>query len=197
MATFYNQATLRYNNTVTNSNIASGELVEVLSATKTAVVDTYQVGDTVTYAVSILNSGTVPLSGLSLSDDLGAYTVGASTVTPLTYVDGSVRYYVGGVLQPAPAVVAGPPLQVSGLSVPAGGNALLLYEAQVNGYAPPVVGGTVDNTVTVSGNGITPVTATETVSALSEAQLAVSKCINPAVVTDNSRVTYKIGRAHV
>ena len=25
MATFYNQATLRYNNTVTNSNIASGE----------------------------------------------------------------------------------------------------------------------------------------------------------------------------
>ena len=192
MATFYNQATLRYNNTVTNSNIASGELVEVLSATKTAVVDTYQVGDTVTYAVSILNSGTVPLSGLSLSDDLGAYTVGASTVTPLTYVDGSVRYYVGGVLQPAPAVVAGPPLQVSGLSVPAGGNALLLYEAQVNGYAPPVVGGTVDNTVTVSGNGITPVTATETVSALSEAQLAVSKCINPAVVTDNSRVTYTL-----
>ena len=192
MATFYNQATLRYNNTVTNSNIASGELVEVLSATKTAVVDTYQVGDTVTYAVSILNSGTVPLSGLSLSDDLGAYTVGASTVTPLTYVDGSVRYYVGGVLQPAPAVVAGPPLQVSGLSVPAGGNALLLYEAQVNGYAPPVVGGTVDNTVTVSGNGITPVTATETVTALSEAQLAVSKCINPAVVTDNSRVTYTL-----
>ena len=192
MATFYNQATLRYNNTVTNSNIASGELVEVLSATKTAVRDTYQVGEDITYAVSILNSGTVPFTGLTVTDDLGAYTVGATTVTPLTYGEGSVRYYVNGVLQAAPAVVAGPPLQISGISVPAGGNALLLYEAQVNGYAPPIVGGTVDNTVTVSGNGITPITATETVTARDAAALAVSKSITPAVVTDNSRVTYTL-----
>ena len=163
MATFYNQATLRYNNTVTNSNIASGELVEVLSATKTALLDTYQVGETVTYAVSVLNSGTVPFNGLTVTDDLGAYTVGTATVTPLTYAEGSVQYFVDGVLQPAPAVVAGPPLQISGISVPAGGNVILLYEAQVNAFASPVVGGTVDNTVTVSGLGVTPVTATETV----------------------------------
>mgnify|MGYP002516954744 CR=1 FL=1 len=45
MATFYNQATLTVGGTVTNSNIASGELVEVLSVTKTAVRDTYQVGE--------------------------------------------------------------------------------------------------------------------------------------------------------
>ena len=192
MATFYNQATLRYNNTVTNSNIASGELVEVLSVTKTAVLDTYQVGETVTYAVSILNSGTVPLSGLTVTDDLGAYTVGATTVTPLTYLAGSVQYYVNGVLQPAPAVTAGPPLQVSGITVPAGGNALILYETQVNEYAPPVVDGTVVNTVTVAGNGVTTATADETVTARAEAQLAVNKSITPAVVTDNSRVTYTL-----
>ena len=192
MATFYNQATLRYNNTVTNSNVASGELLEVLSVTKTAVRDTYQVGENVTYAVSILNSGTIPFSGLTVTDDLGAYTVGATTVTPLTYGDGSVRYYVNGVLQAAPAVVAGPPLQISGISVPAGGNALILYEAQVNAFAPPTVGGTVDNTVTVSGGGITPITATETVTARDAAQLTVSKSINPAVVTENSRVTYTL-----
>ena len=192
MATFFNQATLRYNNTVTNSNIASGELVEVLSATKTAVRDTYQVGEDITYAVSILNSGTVPFAGLTITDDLGAYTVGATTVTPLTYGDGSVRYYVNGVLQPAPAVVAGPPLQISGITVPAGGNALILYEAQVNAYAPPVVGGEVVNVVTVSGGGITPITATETVTARDAAALAVNKSITPAVVTDNSRVTYTL-----
>ena len=192
MATFFNQATLRYNNTVTNSNIASGELVEVLSATKTAVRDTYLVGEDITYAVSILNSGTVPFTGLTVTDDLGAYTVGTTTVTPLTYGEGSVRYYVNGVLQPAPAVVAGPPLQVSGISVPAGGNALILYEAQVNAYAPPTVDGEVVNTVTVSGGGITPITATETVTARDAAALAVNKSITPAVVTDNSRVTYTL-----
>ena len=190
MATFYNQATLRYNNTVTTSNVASGELVEVLAVTKTAVRDTYQVGEDVTYVVSILNSGTAPFNGLTVTDDLGAYTVGTATVTPLTYAEGSVQYFVDGVLQPAPAVVAGPPLQISGISVPAGGNVILLYEAQVNAFASPVVGGTVDNTVTVSGLGVTPVTATETVTARQEAQLTVNKAITPAVVTDNSRVTY-------
>ena len=192
MATFYNQATLRYNNTVTNSNIASGELVEVLSATKTALLDTYQVGETVTYAVSVLNSGTVPFNGLTVTDDLGAYTVGTATVTPLTYIEGSVQYYVNGVLQPAPAVTVGPPLQIGGIAVPAGGNAILLYEAEANAYASPAVGGTVENTVTVSGLGVTPVTATETVTARQTAQLAVNKSITPAVVTDNSRVTYTL-----
>ena len=70
MATFYNQATLTVGGTVTNSNIASGELVEVLSVTKTAVRDTYLVGEDITYAVSILNSGTVPFTGLTVTLEL-------------------------------------------------------------------------------------------------------------------------------
>ena len=37
MARFTNQAQLRYGNNVANSNIAVGEILEVLSATKTAV----------------------------------------------------------------------------------------------------------------------------------------------------------------
>ena len=36
MPAFTNQATLRYNDTVTNSNIVTGEVVGVISATKTA-----------------------------------------------------------------------------------------------------------------------------------------------------------------
>ena len=192
MATFYNQATLTVGGTVTNSNIASGELVEVLSVTKTAVRDTYQTGEDITYAVSILNSGTTAFNGLTVEDNLGAYLVDATTVVPLTYAEGSVRYYVNGVLQPAPTVAAGPPLQIGGISVPAGGNALILYEVQVNGFAPPTVGGQVENAVVVSGQGVTPVTATETVTARNAAVLAVNKSITPTVVTDNSRVTYTL-----
>ena len=37
MARFTNQAQLRYGNEVTNSNIAVGEILEALSAVKTAV----------------------------------------------------------------------------------------------------------------------------------------------------------------
>ena len=41
MARFTNQAQLRYGDEVTNSNIVVGEIREVLSATKTAVRETY------------------------------------------------------------------------------------------------------------------------------------------------------------
>lgn len=48
MARFTNQAQLRYGNNVANSNIAVGEILEVLSATKTAVKNTYNQNDTIT-----------------------------------------------------------------------------------------------------------------------------------------------------
>ena len=57
MATFFNQATLTYNDNVVNSNIVTGEIVEVLEAAKTATLDTYSAGDEITYIVSIVNSG--------------------------------------------------------------------------------------------------------------------------------------------
>lgn len=49
MAQFTNQAQLRYGNSVTNSNIAVGEILEVLSISKTAVKNTYHPGGTITY----------------------------------------------------------------------------------------------------------------------------------------------------
>ena len=96
MATFYNQATLSYSGGTVNSNVTSGELLEVLSAEKTAVVDEYTQGSDVTYVVNIINSGNTPFTGLSVSDDLGAYPFGSTTLQPLDYVDGSVKYFVNG-----------------------------------------------------------------------------------------------------
>jgi len=191
MALFTNQATLTYNDVVTNSNVATGELLEVLSAVKTAVQDTYRVGDEVTYVVSLLNSGPSAVTGLTLTDDLGGYQQAGVTRYPLTYVEGSVLYYVNGVLQPAPTVTAGPPLTIGGLSVPAGGNAVVVYAASVNRFAPQGVADTIVNTVTVTGGGLSsPITATETVTAAETADLTITKGISPAVVTENSRVTY-------
>ena len=136
MARFTNQAQLRYGNAVTNSNIAVGEILEVLSATKTAVRNTYGQSDTVTYIVSIVNSGTTPITGISVTDNLGEYIFGTTTLVPLTYIDGTVKYYVNGVLQPSAVVTAGPPLVVSGITVPAGGSVTVAYEAAVNEFAP-------------------------------------------------------------
>ena len=190
MPTFFNQATLSYSGGTVNSNITTGEILEVLSATKTAVYDQYSPGSDVTYAVNIVNSGTIAFTGLTITDDLGAYTFGTSTLQPLDYIVGSVRYFIDGVLQPAPAVTTGPPLVISGINVPAGGTTTILYAARANNFAPLNVEGTIVNTVTISGGGITPLTATETVSAEAEPRLTITKSVSPTTVTENSQLTY-------
>ena len=190
MATFFNQATLTYNDTIINSNITTGELEEVLSITKTAVLNTYTPGDEVTYIINIRNTGTLAYNDLTITDDLGTYSSGGLTLTPLTYAANSATYFVNGVLQPAPAVTAGPPLAVSGITVPAGGVATILYAAQLNQFAPLGVGDAIVNTAALSGGGIAPVSATETITAAEEANLTISKSLFPTVVTENGQITY-------
>ena len=191
MAIFSNQATLTYNGNSTNSNIAYGEIMDVLTATKTAVEGTYTPGDLVTYVVTLRNTGNAMLTGLTVTDDLGGYLFNGTTVYPLTYEDGSLVMFTDGAPQPAPAVTAGPPLVISGINVPAGGDVVLVYQARANAYADPGAEGTIDNTVTVTGDGLNaPVTATETVTAETAPVLTISKAITPAQVVDNERVTY-------
>jgi uncharacterized repeat protein (TIGR01451 family) len=191
MAQFTNQAQLSYNNATVNSNVAVGEVLEVLSAAKTAVTETYTQDDTVTYVISAVNTGTTPLSGITVSDNLGAYPFGETTLYPLSYTDGSVRLYIDGVLQAAPTVTAGPPLVVGGITIPAGGNMVLIYETTVNEFAPLDEGDSIVNAATVSGGGIsTPLVVTETVTPVAEAQLSITKSINPVPVAENGIVTY-------
>ena len=191
MAIFTNQATLTYNGSSTNSNIAYGELLEVLVATKTAVEGSYTPGQLVTYVVTLRNTGNATLTGLVVTDNLGGYDFNGTTVYPLTYQDGSAVLFTNGVPQAAPTVAAGPPLVFSDISVPAGGDVVIVYQALANAYANPTVGGTIDNTVTITGDGLSaPITATETVDANAEPVLAISKSITPAQVVDNDRVTY-------
>lgn len=191
MAQFTNQASISYNGLTANSNIVTGEITRVLSVSKTSVSGSYRRGDTLTYTVSISNTGSAPYTGLTVTDDLGAYTTGTTSVTPLTFAGDLVLYYVNGVLQAAPTVVAGPPLTISGISVPAGGNALLVYRATVNDYAAPGTGGSIVNTVTVNGGGLTEaVTATDTVEADTTALLSITKALNPTVVAENGQIVY-------
>ena len=185
MATFYNQATLSYGNNVTTSNVTVGELISGLSVTKTAASANYGLGDGITYVVSLVNATGSDIVGLNLTDNLGVYTLGATSVIPLTYVDGSVLYYQNGVLQPAPTVTAGTDLVFGGITVPANGNATIVYEVTANNYAPLAVGSSITNEVTASD-----VTATATVDVREEAELTIAKAICPAVVSDNGQLTY-------
>lgn len=191
MASFTNFATLSYNGGTTNSNIVTGEILEALTAVKTAVSANYSAGDRITYALSLVNTGTAAVTDYTVTDNLGGYTVGANTVYPLAYNAGTVRYYINGVLQTAPTVTAGPPLTVTGLTVPAGGNAVLIYETTATPVAPLATGSSITNTATITGGGLTnPITAQATVETANSADLTISKALSPTTVTENGQITY-------
>ncbi len=191
MATFTNHATLTYNGNVTTSNIVTGELQQVLSLTKSTLDDNYRVGDTLTYVISLVNSGATPLTDLTVTDNLGAYTLNGNTVVPLTYVPNSLNYYVGGARQADPVVADTDPLTVTGINVPAGGNTFLVYQATVNDFASPAVGGTVTNTATATGDGLaTAVSGAATLGVQNESFLTVGKTLSPTTVSEGDRLTY-------
>ena len=191
MATFTNKATLSFNGGSVDSNTVTGTFLETLSVTKTALTEEYTLGSRITYVVSLVNSGSTPFVGLTLTDDLGGYPFGGATVYPLDYEEGSLVYFVDGIQQPTPAVLSEQPLTLGGIAVPAGGNAILVYVTEINAYAPLDAAGTVVNTVTVSGGGLPEdLVASETVETSDTPVLSITKTLSPTSVPENGTVTY-------
>lgn len=190
MATFTNRATLSYSGGTANSNTVTGTVNETLAINKAALNDTYDGSSRLVYVISLVNSGTGALSGITLTDDLGAYEAASGTVYPLRYVTGSAAYYVNGVLQTELIPITAEPLVFSGLSLPAGANAILVYEATVTEFAPLATDGNIINTVTASGSLAEDVTASETVTAAIGPRLSITKALSPTTVGEDGSLTY-------
>ncbi len=193
MAIFTNQAQLSYKNTIVNSNIATGEVVEVLTATKPTVTEDYSVNDEITYVISIVNSGNTPFNGLTITDNLGGYEFDNETLYPLTYVEDSAGAYINGVPSAAaPEVTAETgELVITGINVPANGNYILIYQTAVTNYAPLGEGASLINTATISGGGLsTPLTPTAEVAAELGPNLTILKSVEPTTVNENGTLTY-------
>ncbi len=194
MAAFFNQATLIYDGSSTTSNITEGQLLVGINGTKTAASTDYVKGDGVTYVVSVTNSGAIAESNITVTDDLGTFTPESAinSVTPLEYIDGSVKLYINGIQADAPTVALGTgTVSFSGIDLPAGSNALLIYEARVNEYAPLSVGNRITNTVSITGGArVDTVTDSATVPVREWTSLTIAKAISPTVVNDNGEITY-------
>lgn len=197
MATFTNQATLSYNGISTNSNIVTGEITQTLTAWKDATIDTYTEGDIVTYVVSLLNSGTSNFTGLQIVDNAGAYSftpAGSTTPTtlyPLTFTGDPILYYINGVLQTSPTPTYANTLTIPGINVLADSSTILIYRMQVNSYAPLATGSTIENTVTITGTGLSSaVTASETIAIDTASNLTINKNLSPTEVVENGQLTY-------
>lgn len=191
MPVFQNQAYLTYTGGSAASNVVVGQIVEALTVNKVALTDDYLTGGEITYVVTLVNTGGAPVTGLTLTDDLGGYTFGTGTVYPVAYIPDSVRYFSDGTPGPAPAVTAGPPLTITGLTVPADGDVTLIYRVTLTEYAPLAEGGEITNTVTVTdGVRIQPITDTATVTAAQGPQLTITKTASDLTLAPGDTLTY-------
>ena len=189
MAVFTNRAILTYNGAETLSNTVTGEIIGALTVYKEPVPPVYSAGSSVTYALSLVNSSDAPLTGLTVTDDLGAYTDAGATLVPLTYSPGSAVLFTNGAPSEAPLPSLSDPLTFTDISVPANGNVLLIYGAEVNGYAPMAAGSSITNTVTVTGSGA-DASAQAVTAVLTEPILSVTKSVSPQTVMANGKLTY-------
>ena len=192
MATFYNQATLSYNGNVRSSNITTGEIVEVLSATKNAVKANYSTDNEAVFVISIVNNGKTAFNNITVTDNLGSYTPSENTaeVVPLTYADGSVNLYVNGVKQASPTVTETNPLTIGGINVPANSSAVLIYSARPNQFAPLSADGSITNRAVISGNGFADIPVSATITPENSANLMISKSLTPTEIAENGELQY-------
>lgn len=197
MQSFTNQATLTYSGKSVNSNTVTGQIADVLAVAKTAVIPSYTSGDEKTFVVTLVNSGTTALTNLTITDNLGRYEFTPQEAQapirlyPMEYIADSIRYFVNGTLQETPETDDTEGLRISGISVPAGGSAVIVYEARITEYAPLVSGGTITNTAAVTGAGLAnAVSASEEVTVSDVARLAIIKSVSPKTVTAAGTLTY-------
>ena len=145
--------------------------------------------------VATLSYGGNQVSSNVVTGEIREVLTVSKTAVPAAYAVGDTITYViylinSGVLQAAPDVTVGPPLRFTGITVPAGGTAALVYQAEVTAYAPPTADGVISNTVTVSGGALAGQTATEEITASQAARLEITKALSPAVVAENGQLTY-------
>lgn len=196
MAQITNQANLTFNyGDATGSavsNIASATLLDPLSVEKTSVGTTYRAGERVTYVLSVRNNGSVTVTDINLVDDLGTYTrADGTSVTPLDY-DGEAALYIDGVF--SSEITGTETLDSVTFRIPSlapGSNALVVYHATVNGYAPLTPGAFVTNTVNVTSPSATaPISDSNTLTVENYADIVIVKEMSPDPVSDGDLLTY-------
>ena len=173
------------------SNIATTTLLDPIAAEKRSVGTTYRAGERITYTVSIVNNGNATLQNVTVTDNLGAYTVSGVTYTPLDFAEGASLYVNGAYVSPIEGTVgAGGVVFVIPTLAP-GANALIVYNADVNSFAPLAEGSTIVNTVAVTAQGAaTSILATNTVTVENYANLTILKEMSPDPVSDGDVLTY-------
>ena len=201
MPTIENFATVSYTSggiTETKiSNIAEISVESAIGFTKTSLGNTYTDDSILTYILTVTNSSGIGIIGSTITDNLGTYVFAATELTPLEYVSPAVLLINGQDVSAQLVVDSSVPgsLTFTLPTIPAGATANIIYNAQVNDYAPLAVDSTITNTSTFESNSeCADTSASATVSVANSANISIIKqmCPNPVLCGDTITYTIKI-----
>ena len=165
-----------------------------ISITKTSDTNTFLPGQTITYYVSITNTGSLYFTGVRITDDL-------TGTGYLTYVPNSARLFINGQWLAA-EVVSTNPLVATLSPLSPSGSYLLMYQATVSSSIPATVD-TLSNSVegigytwnsTVTGNSTYTLTRSTSgdltiIKTSSESTVSVGQVFNYTLTLSNTSDT--------
>lgn len=194
--TISNQASITYEynglSGTAVSNIATVTLLDPLTVGKTALGDTYTAGEEITYILTTNNTGSAALNNIEIEDNLGTYSCkGMNPVTPLTYT-GPAFLYINGVFTASlTPEICSDCVVFTIPSLPANSNAIIVYKAETNEFAPLTKDSTITNVAIWSTAGLNgELTASETIKVEEYADVTIQKDMSPDPVQENSSLTY-------
>ncbi len=197
-----NQATISYRfgarSATAVSNVASTALNSPLCIEKTSLSETFRIGQNLTYIITITNNSNTDSSDISVFDDLGSFMENGSEITPLTF-SGSAQLFINGRFDSvltADASENGVIFEID--SIPANGNAQIIYLASVNRFASGESGTEITNTAEAvdecdcpcddSANDSFTVTAEE----YADVRITKTICPNPVVCGGEVRFVFDV-----
>ncbi len=198
MATIENFATVSYTSggvaQSRTSNLAQIELDSSLSFTKETLGTTYTVGTPITYILTLTNDSTSAITGITVTDDLGAFTLDTAELTLLNFTEPALLLISGQDNNASLTVEASETgVTFSFPTLAAGATANIIYNATPNEFASPAQGSFITNTAELESNSeCASGTATATVTAAEVAEIEVVKSMSPNPVVCGEEVTYTI-----
>lgn len=200
---FTNQASLTYDYTTETgivsgsaiSNIATGELTGPLTLEKTSFGSTYRNDSEKIFILTFSNISSVDLTNVEIVDNLGTYTFGSLTLTPLTFnSDTAPLLFINGEEEPSRLTVDSSRTDSVTFLInvlPANSNATIIYSAYTNEFARRGVGNTITNTATANADGLTEdVTAQNTMTVAQYANVSILKSMCPTEVLSGDEISY-------
>ncbi len=199
MAIIENFATVRYTSggveETAVSNLAEITLESSVTLTKRSLETTYEDGSMLTYVLTVQNTSGAPLTGVRIEDDLGTFAFGTTELTPLTY-GGNALLLINGQDATAQLTVDASAPNTLVFTIPslaAGAVANIVYNAQINEFAPLEENASIVNTATLSADAeCASGSASATVVAENGANVTVFKQMSPNPAVCGDTLTYTI-----